>query len=90
MLEPLGGTWRRGWVRGELKQCGWGAASGYPGIRLDDSGERVAVHALESCALAEAWGWLDEFEGVEYRRVAVVVRLECGERVQAFIYELAP
>jgi len=89
MLEPLGGTWRRGWVRGESKQCGWGAAAGYPGIRLDESGERVAVQVLESRALAEAWVWLDEFEGAEYRRMAVVVRLECGARVHAFISELA-
>lgn len=38
--------------------------------------------------LAEHWAALDEFEGEEYERVAVDVRLESGEIMHSEIYAL--
>ena len=87
-LADVPGTWRRGWVRGTLIEAGWGAAVGYPGIRLDAGGEPVDVCVLESTQLAEHWDRLDDFEGAEYRRVEVDIRGLATEAVTGFIYEL--
>ena len=87
MLE-IGGTWNPGVVVGRLYQLGWGADLGYPGIVLDENGMEVEGHVFESSNLSAHWVRLDEFEGDAYKRVLTEVRLEDGERVEAFIYEI--
>ena len=43
-LDCLEGTWVQARVRGYLFEAGWGAAQGFPGIRLDNEGlEGVGV-----------------------------------------------
>ncbi|NQY13391.1 MAG: gamma-glutamylcyclotransferase [Henriciella sp.] len=88
-LEALQGTWRQGFVHGHLVASGWGAAEGYPGIRLDPEAPRVDVQVLESPDLPEHWPRLDEFEGEEYERVIVTVVCD-GLMIEACIYALRP
>lgn len=70
-LADISGTWRDGWVEGVLHDRGWGAAQGFPGLRLERGGPRVEVHVLESNDLAQYWDRLDDFEGEAYCRMPV-------------------
>jgi len=78
VVAPLGGTWASGVVEGELTMYGWGAAIGYPALRLRGGGPPVPVQVLTSEALRGAWARLDAFEGAEYRRVLVPVWTSAG------------
>ncbi len=93
VLAPFGGTWTRGRVRGDLVELGWGAAAGYPALRLRDDGPWVLVHMLESTRLPGAWSGVDAFEGSEYRRVLAPVYAETGDAMRiitvANLYEIA-
>ena len=88
LLGALVGTWTLGTVRGHLHERGWGAASGYPGIVLDDSGPHVEVHLFTSRQLPVHWDDLDHFEGPGYRRRAAVVHCD-GSELTAYVYALA-
>ena len=88
VLEDLGGQWHNASVRGRLREAGWGAEMGYPGIDLDPEGDEVQGFIFESGNLADHWDMLDEFEGEGYRRVTVTAYLEDGTRVDAQIYQL--
>ena len=33
LVQEIPGTWREGWVTGELRDEGWGATAGYPALR---------------------------------------------------------
>jgi len=67
-LAGIRGRWIAGHVHGRLEDRGWGAGLGYPALRLEPHGPRVAVQVLEASDLARKWRDLDEFEGDEYRR----------------------
>lgn len=84
-LAHLGGTWITGSVRGHLVAHGWGAALGFPALKLDPDGEKIEVHLLISELLPQNWDWLDAFEGSEYRRSEVVVTTDQGP-ISAWIY----
>ncbi|MGD1923530.1 MAG: gamma-glutamylcyclotransferase [Paracoccaceae bacterium] len=87
VLDGLTGTWSKGIVRGRLLQEGWGAAHGCPGMVPDPHGDPIAVHVFESPDLPEHWARLDDFEGVEYQRVAVAVTTPDGT-LDASIYRI--
>ncbi len=87
-VSDLGGEWVAGTVRGRLVSEGWGVQMGYPGLVLDSEGGEIAVQVLESRELPAHWGRLDEFEGADYRRVAVCVVTATGE-LSAYIYVVA-
>lgn len=53
------------------------------------SGPPVEGFVLTSDALEDEWVRLDEFEGVQYQRVATQARLEDGQVVQAYVYQLS-
>ena len=89
VLAPLGGTWQPATVRGHLRQLGWGAAIGYPGIVLDEDGPEVEGLVFSADELAGFWVELDAFEGDQYQRVLTSARLPDGSTVEAFIYALA-
>ena len=86
VVAELGGTWRLGWVEGELHEQGWGAAIGFPGLVWRAGAPRVAVHILESAELPRHWDRLDAFEGREYRRVVVPATLDDGGTILGNIY----
>ncbi len=88
VLAKLDGRWRPASIRGILREAGWGAAMGYPGLILDDQGDEVQGQVFESADLAEFWPELDAFEGAEYERVAVEARLGDGDRISACCYIL--
>ncbi|CCN33767.1 putative AIG2-like protein [Vibrio nigripulchritudo SO65] len=88
ILEDVQGVWQDGFVLGTLKQEGWGADLGYPGIDLSPNGEKVQGFVFESDDLTQRWQQLDEFEGPGYERVLTSVELKTGERVSAYIYQL--
>lgn len=87
-LAALEGEWRPGKVTGALREEGWGAALGYPGLVLDPDGAEVEVQLFQSADLPQHWSRLDAFEGEGYRRVATSVRTAEGE-LDAYIYVLA-
>ena len=88
VLEAVGGTWETATVTGTLRQAGWGAALGFPGIDLKDDGDEVEGFVFTSENLSEPWETLDAFEGEAYQRVATEVRLENGSTVIAYVYTL--
>ena len=87
-LAELEGSWERGWVVGHLKNVGWGAGMGYPGLTLDPAGPRVEVHLFQSNDLPFHWERLDRFEGDGYQRSAVSVETDHGRKM-AWIYVLS-
>lgn len=89
VLADLRGTWEPASVTGTLRQQGWGAAIGFPGIVLDAGGDEVIGQVFTSEDLPRHWARLDTFEGEGYRRVPAIVRLQDGREVEAYIYCLA-
>ena len=88
VLSAIGGSWDAASVTGSLRQEGWGAAMGYPGIDLDEHGDEVQGFLFSSETLSDHWAKLDEFEGKAYERVLTVVKLRGNETVDAYIYTL--
>ena len=89
VLADVPGQWEPATVTGSLRQEGWGAEVGYPGIVLDGGGGEVEGFLFSSENLAECWARLDAFEGEGYARVLTPVRLDDGTVVDAYIYSLS-
>lgn len=41
VLDAIGGSWKSATISGALREEGWGAEMGYPGIDLDGHGREV-------------------------------------------------
>jgi gamma-glutamylcyclotransferase (GGCT)/AIG2-like uncharacterized protein YtfP len=89
VLADVPGHWEPASVKGTLRQQGWGAAIGYPGIVLDDAASDVRGFLFTSDLLEEHWSRLDDFEGDGYRRVLTRARRNDGTVVDAYVYELS-
>ncbi len=70
VLADLGGNWQDGTVEGAVAD--W---LGYPRLTWTSGGSGVAVKVLQSERLGEAWSRIDDFEGSEYVRSLVPVRI---------------
>ena len=55
VLSDIGGTWIEASVNGHLKQQGWGAELGYPGIVLDNTGDEIKGYIFCSDTLDYHW-----------------------------------
>ena len=88
VLAEVAGTWEPATVKGTLRQEGWGAAVGYPGIVLDEHGGEVHGFIFSSEELSAHWARLDAFEGDGYERVFTSAELGDGTVVKAHIYAL--
>ena len=88
VLAEIEGTWEPATVTGTLRQEGWGAELGYPGIVFDDAGDEVQGFVFSSDRLSDLWPKLDAFEGEAYKRVLIDVKLTDGRTVEAYIYAL--
>ncbi len=88
VLDAIGGSWETATVSGTLREEGWGAEMGYPGIDLDEHGGEVEGFLFTSENLSGQWASLDAFEGEAYRRVPAKVKLKDGCKVDAYIYTL--
>jgi gamma-glutamylcyclotransferase (GGCT)/AIG2-like uncharacterized protein YtfP len=89
-LATLRGAWERGWVEGQLEAVGWAAQLGFPALRWEPGGGRVAAHLLQSAALRDHWAVLDRFEGAGYRRILVPFYSDQGSRTIGYLYAAAP
>lgn len=89
VLAAMSGDWEPGSVRGTLRQEGWGAAIGFPGIVLDAEGGEVSGQVFTSDELSQHWARLDAFEGEGYARTLATVHLSDGREVEAYVYCLA-
>ena len=88
ILADIGNSWEAANVRGVLRDQGWGAEMGFPGIVLDESGKEIEGFVFTSENLAKHWASLDEFEGEAYLRVIAKVKLKNGNIIDANIYKL--
>ena len=88
VLAVLSGRWEPASVRGMLLQEGWGAAIGYPGIVLKETGEQIEGLLFTSEELPRHWDRLDAFEGEGYERVLTTVTLANARTLEAFVYQL--
>lgn len=88
-LSDIEGSWQKAFVKGRLEEKGWGASMGYPGIILDNKANEIEGFLFQSNELDKKYKLLDEFEGSEYKRVEVEVRLEDNSFTKAFIYALS-
>ena len=88
VLNEIGGSWEPASVKGILRKEGWGEEMGYPGIDLDEHGWEVEGFLFTSENLSAHWENLDAFEGEDYHRVPVKVKLKDENIVDAFIYTL--
>ncbi len=94
VLEALQGSWTPAKVSGTLCDAGWGAAHGFPGLRLhrgknrNESGSSAFVTGLvfESVELAGYWPALDKFEGADYRCELTEAECEDGSRKRCVVY----
>ena len=87
-LENIGGTWQKATVKGVLHTLNWGADKGLPAIVLDQDAPFVEGYCFSTENLAKHWHALDEFEGMQYQRVQVMIHLESGEQKAAWVYEM--
>ncbi|MGB6327771.1 MAG: gamma-glutamylcyclotransferase family protein [Halarcobacter sp.] len=88
VLENIIGKFIPATVRGNLKNAGWSASMGYPGIKLDENGDTVHGYLFYSSNLINHWDFLDEFEGAEFERREIIVERYDELDVETFIYEL--
>ncbi len=88
VMDEIGGSWEAATATGTLRQEGWGAEMGYPGIDLDAHGDEIPGFLFSSEKLSDHWAKLDEFEGRAYERVLTKVKLTDNRTVDAYIYAL--
>ena len=88
VLQEISGSWEEATLRGSLVHEGWCADMGCPGIIPADDGDEVAGFVLSSEQLPHHWQRLDAFEGEGYKRVAVTVRINGTQEVEAYVYAL--
>lgn len=81
MLARLEGAWQKCTIRGRM-----GKYRGFKVFRFDPDGDEHQAWLFSSPALPEKFPDLDDFEGDEYRRTLIPVRIG-GEEILANIYE---
>lgn len=88
VLENIVGKFLPATVRGYLKDAGWSASMGYPGIKLDEDGDVIHGFLFYSNNLINHWENLDEFEGEEFTRSPIEVERFDELEVDTYIYVL--
>jgi len=88
ILENVIGKFTPATVRGYLKDAGWSAGMGYPGIHLNNDGDTIHGFVFSSSNLINHWDALDEFEGEEFQREAVTAERYDEFEVDTYIYVL--
>lgn len=88
-LQDIRGSWKQGYVLGNLVTEGWGTKIGFPAIKVNEQGDQIKGWLLESDELQAHLKRLDEFEGDEYQRIIAKIYLDDGTTTHAYLYELA-
>ena len=86
ILITIGGIFESAFIKGILREEGWGAEMGYPGLELDANGTKIEGFVFTSKNLEKHWGDLDNFEGEAYQRVLTKVTLVDGTSINAYVY----
>jgi len=86
VLENIVGRFTPATVKGYLKDAGWSASMGYPGIKLDENGDTIHGYLFSSSNLINHWDNLDEFEGEEFQRESVSVETYDEIDYDTYIY----
>lgn len=89
-VAHIKGTWHEGIVKGKLVSKGWGAELGYNAFKhcsIDESTD-IQAFILVSEELPKNWQALDDFEGVEYKRILAQYELANGTQGVGYIYSL--
>ena len=86
ILRVIPGTFQKASVRGVHFPDGWLEGFPYPGIELDEAGDKIEGYLFSSPDLYKHWGRLDAFEGPHYKRVQTQVLCEDGALILAFLY----
>ncbi len=87
-LENIGGIWQKAFINGVVHTLDWGPDQGLPAIVLDQDAPQVEGYCFSTEKLKQHWDALDEFEGMQYQRVQVMIQLESGEQKSAWVYEM--
>ena len=88
VLEEIIGKFVPATVKGFLRDAGWSASMGYPGIKLNEEGDTIHGYLFYSNNLINHWDNLDEFEGAEFERQEVTVERYDELDIDTFIYVL--
>ena len=65
-----------------------GPDKGLKALELDPEADWVEGYLFSTEKLAENWQMLDDFEGFQYQRVTADIKLESGEYVKAWTYQI--
>ena len=87
-LNNLNGSWKKGFVFGELLNISSGPDYGYPALKLDAKGSKIYGMIFHSKDLESHIKKIDKFEGDNYKRIISKIILEDGSQVESYLYEL--
>ncbi len=88
MLTVIGGSWEAATITGKLRAEGWDAEMGYPGITINEHGDKIEGFIFSSDNFSNHWARLDAFEGDGYCRVLAKVQVNDGSVTEAYVYVL--
>jgi len=88
VLSDLSGEWEAATVNGNLVNEGWGSGHGCPGLIPSSEASEVQGYLFTSDDLADSWDMLDRFEGSDYKRELVTVKLNSGVTVESFVFSV--
>ncbi|MBT0724924.1 gamma-glutamylcyclotransferase [Rosenbergiella sp. S61] len=89
LLTRIGGKWVAATIRGTYYPRAWGLAADFPGVVLDEQGDKVAGYLFISPQLPHHWPELDEFEA-GYDRVLTTATTAEGQQLDAWVYQVQP
>ena len=88
VLSEFAGEWEQATVTGTLVNEGWGSGHGCPGLIPSSEGSEIQGYLFTSSDLPENWEMLDTFEGADYKRELITVKLSGGEKVESYVYSI--
>lgn len=88
VLADLSGEWVQAATHGTLVDEGWGAGHGCPGIIPSTEAPEVHGYLFTSDDLPNNWAMLDNFEGQDYKRELIMVKLPSGIQVESYVYSI--
>lgn len=90
VVEHIKGKWQKAKIKGKLTNRGWGAQSGFYGFCHANPEEQREIEpfVLFSDELVANWQYLDNFEGVDYKRILTKYELHTGEIGVGYIYAI--
>ncbi|NNP67763.1 gamma-glutamylcyclotransferase family protein [Acinetobacter sp. Ac_5812] len=90
ILGGIGGDWQQASVHGTIHILDWGPDQGLPAMVLNEADPLVEGYLFSTDKLEQNWQMLDDFEGIQYQRVEVQVRLSDGDTTLAWTYVMKP